>query len=399
MARNGPTERARRFPGLRTADSAHEFGLDGLTVATNVDITRHLKARRRSGRVKFYTGTPSAAWGDSGIVLLLSGTSLLELNPSDGTTTVRRTGLTPSSRLSAVRLVDKVYWSNGYETGVLSTGGSRRLGLPRVQTTGVNITAGRLRAGTYRYGISWQFADGQHGPLAHVQGIELPDHSGLVVGLPVHADVDIEYVNLWLTGCNGSTLFLVATAANGESSLTFQGEKRDLATPAYTLDLAPMPAFTAATMHDARLLVAHDNLLISSVPFGPELHDPISGVTPFTSRINVLASLSSGVWVGCDDQVVYLKGSSVADFAPESVASYRSVPGTMVIVPGTMILEGETHDDCAVWQTSRGVCIGFPDGRLMNATERRVTMTDALDGTGMFRRENGQAHYVSVVRT
>jgi len=114
-----------QFPGLNTIGDVYSLGLNGLTQADNVDLSQDGNISRRPGRTKIYTGVISAAWGDGQDFLFVEDFELKQLN-SDYSATVLASLVIATSTLYVLRsATNKLYWSTGYEHGVIVEGVNR----------------------------------------------------------------------------------------------------------------------------------------------------------------------------------------------------------------------------------------------------------------------------------
>lgn len=114
-----------QFPGLNTVSDLYSLSLNGLTQADNVDLSKEGNISRRPGRAKVYTGVILAAWGDGQDFLFIEGLELKQLNSDYSATTL--VTLTISANILYVlrSATNKLYWSTGYEHGVIESGVNR----------------------------------------------------------------------------------------------------------------------------------------------------------------------------------------------------------------------------------------------------------------------------------
>ncbi len=99
-----------------------EEGIIELAEAVNIDISNRFKPYRRPGQVSTSVTMPGHSFygaGDFG--LFVSGTSLMQLSNSFGTTTVR-SGLTANAPMSYTEQAGKIFYANGHEKGYIQGG-------------------------------------------------------------------------------------------------------------------------------------------------------------------------------------------------------------------------------------------------------------------------------------
>ena len=114
-----------QFPGLNTISDVYSLSLNGLVQGNNIDLSKEGNISRRPGRTKVYTGVIEAAWGDGQDFLFVEGGELKQLN-SDYTATTLVVLTVNTTTLYVLRsATNKLYWSTGYEHGVIEAGVNR----------------------------------------------------------------------------------------------------------------------------------------------------------------------------------------------------------------------------------------------------------------------------------
>ena len=146
------------------------------------------------------------------------------------------------------------------------------------------------------------------------------------------------------------------------------------------------------------MLVASGSLLYPSEPYAPELFDLRKRVS-FLDRITMLDSVEHilpGAWVGTASQVIRLKGTDVNTWEYDVVADYGVIPGTLAYLDGELYGSDDEFkgDHAAMFSTTRGICIGRPDGTFVNMTEKRYAYPSMDTGAGIVRRHRGTAQYL-----
>lgn len=114
-----------QFPGLNTVDNVYELGFVGFTQADNVDISKKGNVSRRPGRVKVYDGTIDAAWGDGQDFLFVEDGSLKQLHTDYTATVLTSLSITPTTLYVMRSSMNWLYWSTGFEHGVVVEGVNR----------------------------------------------------------------------------------------------------------------------------------------------------------------------------------------------------------------------------------------------------------------------------------
>lgn len=401
MARERPTISINAFAGLKTTDDSYEVGLDGLVTATNVDITRKNKIIRRKGFVQKLAATPSAAWSNDRTLLYQQGTVLYSVDSNYIATSVR-TALSPSSRLTAHQIDKLVYWSNGIDTGVIDNGTDRPLGIvapsiPQLTALG----AGSLPAGTYQVAAAFVRADSfESGTLlpAAIITVSSTYNSIIVTGLS-SLDTSVVAVNYYITKGDGGVFFFVGQKPTGVD-MTISQPATHFSRPLKTLYGEPPFPFTCIDQFNGRMVFGSGNLLFFSDSFAYERVDLSKSFLPFNDRINMIGVVDDGLFVGTEKETVYLKGTNLDNFESKQVAPYGAVSNTRAYLDGAVVgSESTITKKIPAWISTKGVCIGFPDGSMQNSTENTVTLPEGSTGASFFRQENGQNHFISVIRS
>ena len=138
----------RAFTGLRNDRPVERFEDGDLSVAQNIDIDNSGAVSRRDGYTLRSAGAKHSLWSsdDETLALYVSGTSLVRLN-ADMSGTVLMTGLTAGLPMAYWKTLDRVYFTNGQQSGVLDNGAVRSWGLAVPSAPAVSVTVGAMPAG------------------------------------------------------------------------------------------------------------------------------------------------------------------------------------------------------------------------------------------------------------
>lgn len=385
------------FKGLRNNVAAGEFDLEDLEVAQNVEINdKNIIQRRKGFAATSIVSACHSLWSGAGVCLLASGTSLLRVSPGYSTT-VLRSDLTPNAPVSYYAIGDRVYYSNGQQTGVVEAGRARSWGLPVPGRIAATATSGNYRAGRYQFALTFQRNDGQESGASVAGVLELSAPGGFrFTNLPVSSDPDVAAKTLYLTAWQGERLYAVAQMSNATTSIELVDDTQNLTFALQTQHLSPAPAGQIVSNYNGRMVVASGSTLHMSRPYSPELFDRRE-VIQFESRIGAVAPVNGGVFVGTEQQIVFLEGSDLSEVSYRVRADYGVVPGTLVRLPSDSI--GQGADGVAYIVASRdGVCALADGGGFKNLTQERFSYPPTAAGAGMFRRHRGMQQYVAVLR-
>lgn len=399
MARNKGTIKWAGFRGLQTKNHEAEVGFGGLVTARNVDISRKHKISRRAGHTQVKAGTFHAAWSDDEVMLLQAGLDVVSFDGAD--TKVVFEGSKQGDFLAAYRLGYNVYASNGFDTFVYPLGhpSARTLGLERPSKPGLTAVAGTLQPGNYQVALTFVRDDGQQSGSSTPGYITLTAVGGIEITVPVSNDQSVAFVDVWVTATNGTELYKAARVLNGDPTASFVGPTTQLQEPLRTLNLQAPPVFQAIDFYGSRMLYGCDDLLVFSDPFAYEHVNMTKSYVPFGARITMIAGTTGGVFVGTDKDTRFLACDDVSD-ATMDVVGGPAVFGTLTYVDGHLLGDGKNADAAPLWVSDEGICIGEADGSVRVVTERSVQFEElAVRGSAVFRKKDGQHHYVAVVNS
>lgn len=130
------------------------------------------------------------------------------------------------------------------------------------------------------------------------------------------------------------------------------------------LDLEPLPGGNAIAYWNGRLVVAKRSELCFSEPMRYGVYDNVRGRMFFERPIEWLAALETGLYVGLDDSVRFLRGTSPLemeqDIMPGKTGGGRVIPSTGL--PND-ITEGAPS--VVVWFSDRGFAFGAESGKVV----------------------------------
>jgi len=387
-----------QFLGLRNNVDAELLGREDLSIALNVDLNDALRVGRRKGHSAVVTANIDRDVWALGPYCLGVGSNALKRVNTDWSTTTLRTGLTPARPLAYTAVADRLFWSNGAEFGCVQNGANRTWGVTLPGIAVATAASGAMRAGKYQYAYTYLRSDGQESGAPRAGTIELTDTGGIsLASIFASADPTVTHKAIYCTSVGGETLFRVGVIANAVTTFSII-EASAGSSPLITQFLSPPPAGDFIAEWHGWMLVAKDDRLYVSEPYAPELFD-LRKSYPFTDAITMVAPARDGVWVGTLGQVVWLAGDSPEEWKPVPKADYGAVPGTLSFAAADLIGDkSEGDDSVAAFATTRGLCLGMPNGTLANLTQPRFAYPIQERGAGIVRRHNGMAQFVCSMR-
>jgi hypothetical protein len=384
-----------QFAGLRNTVDAATMEPGDLVEALNVDITDAKRIVRRKGfGAPVISSACHSLWVGGPAALVVRGTDLLQIMP-DYSTKLLRSGLTADAAMSFVAVGDRVFFSNGYESGVVQDGTARPWGVAVPQWPSVAVAPGSLRPGRYQYVTTYVDDIGQESGARRAGIIDLTVPSGLAFtgfGTPPG---NIAAVNLYLSQPDGDTLYLVDTLSPAATA-AMVSTPRDPMLPLTTQFLSPPPAGTHLAYVYGRIYVAVGNRVYYSEPFAPELFD-LRKQYPLESTVTMLAGVSGGVYIGTETDIGWVDGADPEKTEYTRKAPHGVVPGSLAYGPVDDYAP-QSDGMAAYFTTTGGILRGSPGGTIENLTRARYTIPTAQRGAAVVRQIGGVAQYLAVLQ-
>jgi hypothetical protein len=387
-----------KFKGLRNDVDPTAFEPGDMTVASNVDIEETGKLQRRGGYAQVRAGSSHSLWAKGDLCLFVSGTTLYRLKP-DFTTTVLASGLAAGLPLSYMAPGNGlVYWANGVDSGVTDGVLSRPWGIqpPEYQPMASNI-GGELYPGLYQYAMTFVADDGRESGTGQAGVTQITGGGIAFSQMEVSTDPTVTHKRVYLTAANGEQLYLALVVPAAATSASYTANTLSLQTPLETQLLLPPVAGQVVASFMGRALVASENVLFVSNGLSYELFNVLEHYA-FDSRINVVAPLQDGCFIGTETEILWAGGRDPDKWSFVRKAVDRAVPGTLVFAPATEVLESaEDEATVALWVNDSGICIGLNGGGLTNISEGKHSFDSPLRGAGLFRAQGSLNNYVGVL--
>lgn len=395
-----------KFAGLRNTVPPERFDTSDLAVATNVDIDDSLELLRRRGTTQVRAGVYTALWGDGVYAYGVKAGSLIRINP-DESELVLRTGISATARMAFAGVVPggRVYYSNGVQSGVIENNASRSWGLDVPTSIGVaaTSTSGLLRAGRYLWTVAYIASDGQvsGAPVSSVvelAGSQTGASGGFTIAsIPQSTDPRVIAIEIYVSDCNGETLYSRGTVANGFNNTFAYPVEIPPGRLLTTQFFAPVPVGAEAIAYAfGRTFVGVSNLLYVSEPNAPELFD-YRNVFPFDSSVNIIAPQADGVYLATDTSISWHQGKNPSEWQYLQKFPYGGIRGTLANAPAEWI-DSKQDGDVSIFMSSQGVIVGGNGGNVDNITQERFLFPIQGEGTGLARRHRGFRQYLAALR-
>ncbi len=142
--------------------------------------------------------------------------------------------------------------------------------------------------------------------------------------------------------------------------------------------------------------VVYDDMIIYTHPYS-ETTDLRENFIPVGERITNFGAVSDGLFITTNTRSYFYSGRNPAEMSVVQQAPFGAIPDTMLQVDGRILGEGQDTLGL-VWTSLRGICVGLPNGTLVNVTKKQIKELSGVKGTALLRKFNGQQHYIAVLQ-
>jgi len=155
-----------------------------------------------------------------------------------------------------------------------------------------------------------------------------------------------------------------------------------------TIVYSPPPVGTMLGYYKGRMYIAQQHILWYSEANNLNTFN-LKNYLSFSSSVDMFKSVSKGIWLGTENQVLFLKGNSPDKLTQERKALVGVIPGSDTYVdctsiPGLVDEYGYQLDGVGVlFCTPKGIYLGTEDGKLMQLSKGKLTIPKSLLGAGV----------------
>jgi hypothetical protein len=363
-----------------------------LTEAENLDITDSFHIRRRQGVTKKVTGDIHSLWSDGEICLYREGEYLKRMLP-DYTSSTLRSGLTTKKiRMDFLSLIGKVYYSDGYATGIVENGMSRSWGLETPYSPRYIVSTGIMKEGNYKIAYTFVRENGLISGSNIPDKVTLTNNSSIQISdIQVSTDSTVKYIDIYITHPNGEALYLYNRISNGTTSVNINSNNVKAGLPLRVIRFSKPPAGTLLEYYNGRIYIVSGNVIYYTEPFAYELINPRTNHIMFEENVTLIGAVKDGLWV-TTDRTYFAKGDN-PPFEFDEKAKYGAIIGTKQVISGDYIGEG-TGSEVVLWTSINGICAGMTGGNFKNLTENNYSFPMGKMGTSLFIQRRGINQYL-----
>ena len=153
------------------------------------------------------------------------------------------------------------------------------------------------------------------------------------------------------------------------------------------------PVGSIVRHYKGRMYVVQRQNVWYSEPYDHSAFDMARNLLPFESDVKMFCPMETGVYVSDSNHVYFLEGEAFKEdfFRKKPKLYYPAVPGTEDYVTGMLDLSDRNSPSMvpgvgqmyAVFVTTKGVCVGSPDGDIFNLTEAKIDYPVGASGCGI----------------
>lgn len=369
-----------------------------LVEARNVDIDDSFAVARRGGQTLESASIAHSLWAnaDQSMCLFVEGTSLKRLMSVGGAVVTLALGLTSGQRMAFVEVNDRIYFSNGAQTGVVD-GSVRSWGMAATEAPAVSAIAGLLGAGVYQAAYTHLRRDGQESGCALAAQITLADGAGLRFTWNLPDDADVDQVALYLSEPNGMVMYQAGVYPVAALAADVIGPS--LALPLATQWLDAPPAGQCLALHNGRIFIGAGAFVFGTAALDFEHCDLRDYLALDGSAVRFLAGVTGGLFIGTAQAVYFASGERLESYTLRKVSTAPAVIGSVVTANGAVVTgnaELSPHE-VVLFTTAEGVFLGLPDGSVQNLTQERYRFAPGAEGAAVFREEATRHQYLLVL--
>ena len=215
--------------------------------------------------------------------------------------------------------------------------------------------------------------------IIHSDGVSTGIRSGLTSGAKMSYQQVIDEIYY----CNGSENGVV----KGNTSWTWLSDTVPT-TPGVKYDmryLTAPPVGDLVSYLSSRIYIAKGEVVFFSLPWSYYWFNLGKDFIPFGATVNMFCPTASGMFVGTEDRIVFLRGLDPLEAEVIEIANFPAVKWTNAkIDPNRFPKEFGLKGDTWIWLSKEGICVGSGDGMFYNLTDERLDIEFALEGAGFF---------------
>lgn len=378
-----------RFKGIRNTVPSEALEADDLLDGVNVDLDDTGGAKRRPGLAVTVEGSAHSIWApaDGSEPCLFVQSGALQRMTALGSVATLGSGYSDQP-MAYIKVNDRVYFTNGSESGVVDNGAVRAWGLDVPAAPAVTRVLGNLAAGTYQVAITTIAADGRESGADLAVRIDVAEGSGLEIAWGTVAGTRVA---VYVSECNGERLYRAGVADATLGSFTWAGGSLSVSLDTQFLDKPP--AGTALGWHNGRIYIGAGAFVFPTVALSYEHCDLRDFIALDGSPVTMVQGIDAGVFVGTEQAGYFLPGGRIEEMGLRKIVDAGVVPGSAVLDDAARVF-GRGSGKVVLFATKLGVYAGLPDGSAENLTHERYVFEAPARAAAALRADNEITQYL-----
>jgi len=170
-----------------------------------------------------------------------------------------------------------------------------------------------------------------------------------------------------------------------QDGTSYVWEASDYVGPTTHRRFSDPPVGSIVEFLSSRIYMAKDDVLWYSEPFAYGWFDLTRNFAQMGSRIRMVRSVKTGLYVGTDKEVIFVGGTDPSQFTYDVVSKSPAVEYTDVKIAGAKFADGSQAGQLAMWTAQDGIYVGMPDGNVMNVTRDKLIYPSSQLGCAVFK--------------
>lgn len=132
-----------------------------------------------------------------------------------------------------------------------------------------------------------------------------------------------------------------------------------------------------------RVWIAQGPVCWYSEPFDLGAFDLARSFLPFETQLTMVFPVKGGVFFSDSERTYFGAGQDPRAMDLHTVAESPAIAGTAAKLDLVQFGDGSMSGTGAIWTSTNGICVGTPDGQVLNLTQSRITYPKALRGAAI----------------
>jgi hypothetical protein len=379
--------------GMDTIQRSETLPEDTARNIVNFDVDDAGKTRIRAGKTQVYSGNivKDTFWSNGDIALFVEDGDLKRLN-DDFTATL----IHSSAGYSPMRYVcvdDVVYYTNGVVTGLIRDGSAAPWGVTpptRQPTLSAGTSSNGLSAGEYQVAVTFISPTGEESGTGLSERVDVGDN-GVIHLSDIPQPPEGHTVRVYVSTANGEKLYSRAELIRGQISYDIYEASNVTGRILETQFGIKPPAGHLLEYHNGRIFIANGPVVFVTEPLRYGLVKRSKGFLLYGRDVTMMKSVENGIYIAADK--TYFINNYGPDIEQKDALPYGAVPGAAIELPKTQ--EGLIR---VAWWSERGLCIGGPDGMVLNLMEDKVAISKFSRASLLYREQDGLRNIMAVLQ-